>query len=963
MERPYRFLLRMPADLRDRLRGAAETEERSLNSEIVHRLELSLAPPETLAKRQGKSMRGRSVRLGRIALVAALVALAAVIVGMFATSSSRSTAPHVFTKGDPDSSLRAKAGIPNEGPDATLAAQEEAQRAYPADSVPLEATFTSQATFAALNKHGKGAGSWRSIGPSQAQYPAVLDQFLAGAKPYTASGRVTALAIGGCKKENRCSLYLGAAGGGVWVADRATDRDGDVHWKFKSGSFGSNAIGSLLVDPSDPSGNTVYAGTGEPNASGDSESGAGIYKSTDGGDNWTLVPGSDAFKGRSLSSLTLDGSGNLLVGVARGVRGVSSVTGGSVSNPPVAAALGLYRQTGATFTEIWDGAGSVRGPNQVGVDPNNSAVLYSAAFQVGIYRSLNNGTTWTQIKPPLNATLNTDRAQFALNKLPGGKTRMYAGIGNSNDAGTDRAQFYRTDDAAGAAVFTNMTTAQNISYCTAQCWYDNYVVSPPEDANVVYLGGSFDYNTVNGSTNGRAVLLSTDGGATWSDLTRDKGDAGWIHPDQHALVTVPGNPLAFIAGDDGGVVRGNGKYVDGSAQCDTRGLGPVSTAFCKSLLNRIPEQTTVLNKGLVTLQFQSLSVDPKNPQKGLMGGTQDNGTFEFKGSDDVWPQIIYGDGGQSGWNAADSTLRFNTFFGQFSDVNFRNGDETKWVIATGPMVSSAEGSNFYMPIIADPNTANAGSIYYGSQSVWRTQDWGGNRDFLEANCPEFTTSGANPACGDLVPIGPAGATDLTSAAFGADRGGLFVAAIERAPSNTGTMWAATNTGRVFITDNANNPSAAAVVWTRLDPSSTVDPARFVSSIAIDSANPNHAWISYSGYNFNTPAQPGHVFEVTRTGSTATWVDRTFDLADLPVTDLVRDDPTGDLYAATDFGVMKLAAGSTSWTVAAAGMPTVEVPGLTIVPSERILYAATHGLGAWKLDLGKVKDKDKDKDKH
>jgi hypothetical protein len=128
------------------------------------------------------------------------------------------------------------------------------------------------------------------------------------------------------------------------------------------------------------------------------------------------------------------------------------------------------------------------------------------------------------------------------------------------------------------------------------------------------------------------------------------------------------------------------------------------------------------------------------------------------------------------------------------------------------------------------------------------------------------------------------------------------------------------------------------------------PGRFVSSIYVDPLNPNHAWISYSGYNINTPAQPGHVFEVTRTGATATWVDRTYDLADLPATDLVRDDVTGTLYAATDFGVMKLTAGGTSWVIAAAGMPAAEVPGLTIVPGARILYAATHGLGAWSLDL-------------
>ena len=166
------------------------------------------------------------------------------------------------------------------------------------------------------------------------------------------------------------------------------------------------------------------------------------------------------------------------------------------------------------------------------------------------------------------------------------------------------------------------------------------------------------------------------------------------------------------------------------------------------------------------------------------------------------------------------------------------------------------------------------------------------------------------------------------------------------------MWAATNTGRVFITDNANAP-AASVVWTRLDSSAATDPGRFVSSIYVDPANPNHAWISYSGYNINTPATAGHVFEVNRVGAVATWTDRTYNLADLPVTDLVRDDLTGDLYASTDFGVMKLANGATSWTVAAAGMPMVETPGLTIVPSARILYAATHGLGAWKLELSEV----------
>jgi hypothetical protein len=71
---------------------------------------------------------------------------------------------------------------------------------------------------------------------------------------------------------------------------------------------------------------------------------------------------------------------------------------------------------------------------------------------------------------------------------------------------------------------------------------------------------------------------------------------------------------------------------------------------------------------------------------------------------------------------------------------------------------------------------------------------------------------------------------------------------------------------------------------------------------------------------------------------------------MPINDVVRDDMTGDLYAASDFGVFRLLAGSTDWTAAAPGMPNVEVSGLTMVAGERKLFAATHGLGAWLLNL-------------
>jgi hypothetical protein len=73
---------------------------------------------------------------------------------------------------------------------------------------------------------------------------------------------------------------------------------------------------------------------------------------------------------------------------------------------------------------------------------------------------------------------------------------------------------------------------------------------------------------------------------------------------------------------------------------------------------------------------------------------------------------------------------------------------------------------------------------------------------------------------------------------------------------------------------------------------------------------------------------------------------------LPVNHLVRDASTGDLYAATDFGVLVLAQGSSRWREAGEGLPTVLTPYLQILPNQRVLFAGTHGRGAWYLKLKK-----------
>jgi hypothetical protein len=492
----------------------------------------------------------------------------------------------------------------------------------------------------------------------------------------------------------------------------------------------------------------------------------------------------------------------------------------------------------------------------------------------------------------------------------------------------------------------------------------------------VYLIGSYQYGELGGRSNARAVLLSTtagdadpaNGDRTFTDMTWDATPASrpdGIHPDQHEIVTKPGEPFVFFSGSDGGLMRSDGTFEDVTSQCATRPIGAASMATCNRLLSRVPHQLTSLNDGLSTLQFQSLSVNPSNPLHNLMGGTQDNGTFEFGSSTSVWPQIIYGDGGQSGFDAANpDKIRFNTFFDRYTDANFRGGDPTAWVVISGPLFAVCptsadpqalcEGSAFYKPIIADPLVG--GTIYTALRHVWRTKDNGGDQAFLEANCPEFTTPGDKPTCGDFLPLGGSAGTnnsgDLGGTFYGATRLGGVGAATERTKADTSTLWAATSTGRVFISKNANAEPAASVTFTRLDTLAANLPGRFVSSIYVDNANANHAWISYSGYNSNTPTEPGHIFEVTYnpTAGTVAATDRTYNFADLPATDLVRDDATGDLYAATDFGVMRLPSGTTTWGVAGDGLPMVEVPGLTIDSSARVLYAATHGRSAWRLML-------------
>lgn len=855
-------------------------------------------------------------------------------------------------------------------------------RAFPQTDIAAAQQQGASLAFQSVSKlPGGKTSNWQLVGPVNPTVPGVLT---ATGRSTATSGRITALAVSPNCHASDCKIFVGAAGGGVWEADNALVSQ--PNWHPAGDGIASNAIGSIIFDPT---GQTVYVGTGEPNGSADSEAGVGLYKSTDFGRSWSLVSGSASVAtGRSIGGIAVDPTNpsHIYVGTDVARHGSSSVNGGRFTQPG-SPKVGLYESTdgGASFQLAFSkpsdpvvvgtatGLDFFRGGvTQVVFDPTNPGVVYFGMFDYGLFRRTASGKfeqVFASAGGGAQANSSNSRTAFAL-APHGSKLRIYLGDNTSDASGNSGpADFYRVDNAnVPAATLTTGTTNPgwtklsnatkgtpgygSYNFCGGQCWYDMVVASPPGQPDTVYIGGQMKYGERGGASNGRTVQRSTDAGVHFTDMTRDtQSPAESMHPDQHAIAFDSSNPNIGFFGSDGGLIRTSGSFTDASSQCSSRGLGATDLADCQAWLSAVPTELTALNDGLSTLQFQSASLNPQDPTGDVMGGTQDNGTWagSLTGNGNgagKWFETINGDGGQSGVDAVNPNIRYHTYFGPQVDVNFQRTQPLGWDWIADPLLASNEAASFYIPLIADPKVS--GTMFAGLQHVWRTQDSGGSRAYLDSNCNEFTGAFApNTTCGDLVPLG--GAT-LTGSAYGTTKGTGYVVAITRAPSDTGTLWVGTRRGRIFISTNADAANPASVTFTRID--TPAQPNRFPSGIVVDPSNRYHAWVSFSGYNAYTPATPGHVFEVVYNPGTgtATWTDLSHNLGDLPITSVARDDLTGDLFASSDFGVAILPNGSTSWVPAAGSLPAVAVYGLTIDSKNRVLYAATHGRSVWKLAL-------------
>src|SRR6266480_4484605 len=856
----------------------------------------------------------RVLRFGSgVALISAAAALALVAVKPSSPSLATSQEPQWTEDGKMSAAFAkhredlfaAKVGAAGESPTSWA---DENYQLNGADQITASNISGARAAFSAIQKRGVGQGktstsSWFSLGPKNAIYPAFLNRH---GSQYVTSGRITALAIAPTCTSQQCPLWVAAAGGRGWKTDKAL---GGANWVNVSDTFfGSGAIGALTYDAAH---NTLYAGTGEDAAAGDAEAGVGVYKSTDGGKTWSPLGGNSNFTNRAIRTIAIDPNdttGNTIyVTSGRGVHGISSTTAGAVSQiPPGTPGVGVWKSTdgGGAFTQaqpttvvlgpqpgqtFLSSFGSSRGATALAIDPTHAGVIYASAYNVGIWRSTENGTTWTQI----HAVANTGamRSEFAVAATPDGHTRMYSGEG---DSGTPYSRVFVAEAVeTGAPAFVQKTSSNvadpgyaTYNFCTGQCWYDQRVFSPAGHPDMVYVLGSYTYGEDHRLSNARAVLLSTDGGTTFTDETdaallpdgtlgTDASHVG-LHPDQHAFAVNPNNPNQFFEGSDGGLMRSDGTFTDISSRCDGRNLIEPNLSRCKQLLSRAPTSYTSLNNGLQTLQFQSLSVNPANA-KDVQGGTQDNGTFETTGSSVTWPQTIFGDGGLSGFDSTNPAFRFHTYFDAQVDVNFNNGAPPNWDwIADSffpPFPGGSEGRLFYFPIITDP--AVHGTMFAGLTHVWRTKDDGGpSQAYLDQHCNEFTGD-FTVQCGDWEFLD--GAT-LTSSTRGTRSGGA-IGWISRTTGDTSTLWAYTTTGRLFISKNANADPASTVTFKRLDTLDANAPNRAISSISIDPANPNHAYVSYLSYNeliVNGGQTPiaGHVFSVTYdpNAGTATWTN-------------------------------------------------------------------------------------------
>jgi photosystem II stability/assembly factor-like uncharacterized protein len=327
-------------------------------------------------------------------------------------------------------------------------------------------------------------------------------------------GRVTA--ISGVRQQP-CTFYMGATGGGVWK----TTNCGNLWEPVSDGQIDTGSIGAIGVADSNP--DIVWVGTGSAAIRSNVIIGRGVYRSLDAGKTWKLVGLRDAGQ---IGSVVIHPTNPDIVWVAAlgspygptDERGVFKTTDGGKSWTRV---LFVNRETGARVVAI-----NPRNPNELyagmyrGFRKGWDIISGGPATEGGIYKSVDGGATWGKLSAGLPGNLI---GKIDIDVAPSRPSVVYAMV----EAPGPEGGLYRSDNAGGTWAMVN-----NSQRLRARPFYFHYVDVNPKNENEVWV-------------NELSLWKSTDGGRNFTSVPTP-------HGDNHGIWFNPDNPEIAIQCNDGG---------------------------------------------------------------------------------------------------------------------------------------------------------------------------------------------------------------------------------------------------------------------------------------------------------------------------------------------------------------------------------------------------------------------------
>ena len=693
------------------------------------------------------------------------------------------------------------------------------------------------------------------------------------------SGRVAAVAA--VRDGARLTVYIGAASGGVWKSV-----NGGTTYKPVLDKQPVQSIGAITIDPKNPK--VVWVGTGEAWTRNSVSIGDGVYKSTDGGDNWTNV----GFKeSERIAKILVDPTESNTVYVC--------VPGKLWSDSDE---RGVYKTTdgGKTWTKILKGANASTGCSMISLDPQSPKTLFAgmwdfrrkgwtfrsggdgptAASGSGLFKSVDGGASWAELDEKSAKGLPAKPwGRVAVTVAPSKPNVVYAFV----EAVVPKNGLYRSDD--GGKTWEARDRSQAMIW--RPFYFANLIVDPKNE-NRLYKP---DLN----------LVVSNDGGASFSNIS------GGAHGDFHDVWIDPANPDDLITGDDGGVWY---SYDAGNKWWKGDNL-PIS-------------------------QFYHVSVDMDRPYH-VYGGLQDNsswvGASQYPGgvTNAQWENMYNGDGFWMFVDPADPEYIYAEYQGgEIGRVN-RRTHETRNI---KPLPGYKEGKlrfNWNTPIYLSPT--RKGTVYIGSQFLFRSRDFG---QTWERVSPDVTTN--DPAKQQQELSG--GVTIDNSAA----ETHTTIYAIAESPLDPNVIWVGTDDGNVQVSRDGGR------TWTNVVGNVRGLPANaWVSSLEAGHFAAGTVYATFDLHTFGD-MRP-YAFKSTDFGkSWSPIVARDGPVrgyAHVVKEDLVNRDL---LFLGTELGLWVSLDGGKQWAHYKGGdLPSVAVRDLAIHPRDDDLVIATHGRGIWIVD--------------